>query len=237
VVPSPSEQDLKMHHRKFFDKKGKQVIFHNLGTGIADAPFEELQILQQFLDDLENEVTSFSPCLTFNIGSKQQANDVEMKEQNKLTRHKDNCENNSPNLRRFVEELAEMYVKELKQKHLIEQDKNRIEQDKNRIEQDKGRIEQENNRLESENIRLQQQIQMLSQQQQQTTTDTLSLESKEPCHDRKYEKENTFTNPNVPKSKSSNEINDENNNVDNNWVHIDNETSSMANTKESCSLM
>eukprot|EP00486_Rosalina_sp_Unknown_P005027 CAMPEP_0201577824 /NCGR_PEP_ID=MMETSP0190_2-20130828/24372_1 /ASSEMBLY_ACC=CAM_ASM_000263 /TAXON_ID=37353 /ORGANISM="Rosalina sp." /LENGTH=258 /DNA_ID=CAMNT_0048010281 /DNA_START=491 /DNA_END=1268 /DNA_ORIENTATION=+ len=59
IVPSPNMQDLYGQYEKNYWKKGpnddekKQVIFHNLGTGLAMIPFNYIEYIQSKLDTLK----------------------------------------------------------------------------------------------------------------------------------------------------------------------------------------
>ena len=53
IVPSPNNDDLTGRNgHKYVNKNGAQVIYHNLGTGIADLPFKYLQYIQSKVDEL-----------------------------------------------------------------------------------------------------------------------------------------------------------------------------------------
>ena len=60
IVPSPNEQDLKQHFNSFYENinnnddspKYQQVIYHNIGTGIARLPLIYLKYIQYKLDNL-----------------------------------------------------------------------------------------------------------------------------------------------------------------------------------------
>ncbi|MCP4052080.1 MAG: AAA family ATPase, partial [Mesoflavibacter sp.] len=52
VIPTPDKKQIRKNIDKFC-YKGQQVIYHNLGTGIAKLPFKYLMYIQQKIDQLE----------------------------------------------------------------------------------------------------------------------------------------------------------------------------------------
>eukprot|EP01084_Bolivina_argentea_P312337 540738_1 len=52
VIPKPSENEIRKNKHRYF-RYGKQVIFHNIGTGIASLPFDFLKYIQTKIDELK----------------------------------------------------------------------------------------------------------------------------------------------------------------------------------------
>jgi len=60
IVPSPNKSDLERHHQSFYEQingddehpKYQQVIFHNIGTGIARLPLLYLKYIQYKIDNI-----------------------------------------------------------------------------------------------------------------------------------------------------------------------------------------
>jgi len=97
------------------DPKIQQVIFHNLGTGIADAPIQELQILQNFLDNLERKTLSGRPHsdMTSHISERDRPKN-ERTEDSKSG----HSESSDKNLLRITDELKNLYVTAVKEHHV-----------------------------------------------------------------------------------------------------------------------
>ena len=57
IVPSPNLQDLHGYHEKSYwetvDSERTQVIFHNIGTGLAMIPFQYIKYIQRKFDELK----------------------------------------------------------------------------------------------------------------------------------------------------------------------------------------
>merc|ERR1712083_672160 len=60
IIPSPNDNDLKQHHQSFYEQinndddnpQFQQIIFHNIGTGIARLPLLYLKYIQYKLDNI-----------------------------------------------------------------------------------------------------------------------------------------------------------------------------------------
>jgi len=69
IIPTLSENDIRTQFDKYFENN-KQVIFHNLGTGIAALNKQELIFIQQVLDDLSNININIGDPFVFQYVSK-----------------------------------------------------------------------------------------------------------------------------------------------------------------------
>eukprot|EP01084_Bolivina_argentea_P237629 399320_1 len=52
IVPKPTGKDVSQNQNRYCDN-GKQIIFHNLGTGIAQLPFGYIEYIQYKIDELQ----------------------------------------------------------------------------------------------------------------------------------------------------------------------------------------
>lgn len=60
IVPSPNDKDLKQHFKSYHEQMNndddnpqyEQVIFHNIGTGIAQLPLNYLKYIQYKIDNI-----------------------------------------------------------------------------------------------------------------------------------------------------------------------------------------
>ena len=52
IIPKPRRKDVNANKKRYY-KDGKQIIFHNLGTGIASLPFKYIAYIQLKIDELK----------------------------------------------------------------------------------------------------------------------------------------------------------------------------------------
>ena len=93
IVPSPNMQDLYGQYEKNYwetiDNEKKQVIFHNLGTGLAMIPFNYIKYIQKKLDVLKE----IGEKNTTNIPSKNDENDKDQAQDDKKSPDDDKNKN------------------------------------------------------------------------------------------------------------------------------------------------
>ena len=98
IVPSPNMQDLHGYYEKSYwkviDNEKKQVIFHNIGTGLACIPFNYIEYIQKKFDILKQ----IGDKNTVDIGDKEKDvdNNNKDKDDNKdATKDNDDANNNN----------------------------------------------------------------------------------------------------------------------------------------------